>query len=124
MLDTNPEFESSVQKRIRELKFLNYIKSNYDYLINMGVMMISWACSSFCFYLVPYFLAHSLGRSGNLNVFQLSLSQYTGEFFACLVSVALARYVPSSKLALGICHCLTVVGASLFLFTDETQWVF
>lgn len=122
MLDKEVEREKSFTLLSKDTKFIDYIKGNHVYWINIGVMMISWACSSFCFYLVPYFLAHSLGRSGNLNVFQLSLSQYTGEFFACLLSVALARFMPSSKLALALSHSLTVVAAVLFLCTDETQW--
>jgi MFS family permease len=114
-IESNPIIE-----QIKELKFIPYVRRNPDYVVNIAVMMVNWACSSFCFYLVPYFLSHQLGRTGNLNVFQLSLSQYAGELVACLFSVVLARFFPSSKLALAFSHSLTVIAALIFLLTDHT----
>ncbi len=107
-------------EEIKHLKYHEYIKNHPDYLINIGVMMVNWACSSFCFYLVPYFLSHQLGRTGSLNVFQLSLSQYSGELLACLFCVILARYIPSSKHALALSHLITVLSALIFLFSDTS----
>ena len=114
-IEANPMIE-----QIKELKFIPYSRKNPDYVVNIAVMMVNWACSSFCFYLVPYFLSHQLSQIENLNIFQLSLSQYAGELVACLFSLVLARFFPSSKHALTFSHSLTVIAALIFLLTDHT----
>jgi Na+/melibiose symporter-like transporter len=105
-------------------KLIDYIRGNKSYVLNILVMMVNWSCSSFCFYLIPYFLsnlnAEQLGAS-SLNVFQLSLAQYTGELFACVFSVMLARYVSSSKLSLSFCHALSITGALLYILSPSSS---
>lgn len=58
--------------KIAEVGVLMYIRGNKMYILNILVMMVNWSCSSFCFYLIPYFIANlnsqELGSS-SLNVF-------------------------------------------------------
>ncbi|TNV79939.1 hypothetical protein FGO68_gene6 [Halteria grandinella] len=113
---------ASAKETLVKVSVIQYVKSNRSFVLNILIMMLNWSCSSFCFYLIPYFLSNlnalELGAS-QLNVFQLSLAQYTGELFACFFSVLLAKYMPSSKLALAISHTLSVIAALIYLVTPS-----
>jgi Sugar (and other) transporter len=63
---------SSTSEKIVKINLIEYVKSNKLFISNILIMMLNWSCSSFCFYLIPYFLtnlnASELGAA-SLNVF-------------------------------------------------------
>ena len=93
--NANPNLEEPIKKQEqpKKKKEVKELILNKTYFTNICIMMLSWSCGSFGFYLIPFFLStvNAQLEDQSLNVFLLAIASSVAEILACFFTTFISK---------------------------------